>query len=163
MYKKTNYDFSVLISRLKAINFSIAKADLERAIKNQLPRMLENLSLVFLCKHNPAWKHWQGEVIGNISSYNGKTKKGNKFFSKDEYYGLLWGDTPYADSSEKLYELIIDKFIIEREPLSLTMTDYARHKIQNFMDWLSTELSKGKVEKYDIYEQLDADYSSEIC
>ena len=77
MYKKTNYDFSVLISRLKAINFSIAKADLERAIKNQLPRMLENLSLVFLCKHNPAWKHWQGEVIGNISSYNGKTKKGN--------------------------------------------------------------------------------------
>lgn len=43
------------------------------------------------------------------------------------------------------------------------MTDYARHKIQNFMDWLSTELSKGKVEKYDIYEQLDADYSSEIC
>lgn len=75
----------------------------------------------------------------------------------------MWGDTPYADSSEKLYELIIDKFIIEREPLSLTMTDYARHKIQNFMDWLSTELSKGKVEKYDIYEQLDADYSSEIC
>lgn len=149
-----NYDFSVLTRKLNAMNFSMEKAAIERAIEQQLPRMLENLALIFLCNHNPAWKHWSGELIGNISAFNGKKKKGNKFFSKDSYYSLLWGNTKYANTPNKLYDLLEEKFSKENEILTQEMANHAKKKIQQFMDWLSQELSKGKVEKQDIHDKL---------
>lgn len=151
------HDFSCLIEKLRSIQITDSRDDIKHKIRSQLPELIGNLALIFLCPEHPARNHWAGEVIANILPYNGLKNKNNKLLRPATYYDFLWKESVFVDSPTSFDELLETKFKKENINLTKEMTENTRAKVENFMKWLATELSKEYVTKDKIYEKLGAE------
>lgn len=151
---KIKYDFSCLIERLRSIQFADSRDAIKDKIRVQLPRLIENIALVYLCPDSQTRDHWCWEAVANILRYNGLKNKNNKLLRPKTYYDFLWAESAFVDSPEAFDDVIKSKFKEEGIPLTKEMIEAARNHTEEFMKWLAVELSKAFVGSDKIIEKL---------
>lgn len=141
-------------NKYSLVEMARTKSQIIIDLDNRTDTVIESLICCILLKNNKAYKHWQGEVYGNLFR-NYLWKNTNKYLSSKqlkEWYLLDWKIN--LKSQLKGY---VD-YIIDKENIKINNIDLNRiyEIVISYLEWLCDNLGgKSLLDKNETYKKID--------